>query len=262
MSWIPAALGVAQAGLTMLPTEQSRYNAEQLRKLKEQKAKGQLGLTGTEREQLASSMLQPVRTAATQQQSMSDATLAATGRTSGADLSRVRTETGRTLGAAAEEAGRTVAQANLDRARQQEAEIEQRLAFKAQRQADLMEGASQVGSEIASAAGKLAAYGGKGAPSTAKLEQRLGSYGWEQADAKYLADLTAKNPEAVQRAIQVALSGGPMTDEERSLVALLAKYDPGLLTGNPRTSLSLWPQTQESQPVFGANDKHPGVITY
>lgn len=152
------AANVATSVLSALPTAQSKANNTAIRDLQNRNRQG-VGLTGTEREGMYAEQMNPVRTASTQ---LANATAAAVGRGGGAaDLARVREEQQRAVAGAARQAGDRVATAENEARLSNKAELEQRLAAKAQRTTDLLTGVGKAFMGTAEEAGATEGSGVK-----------------------------------------------------------------------------------------------------
>lgn len=141
---ISAGLQAAQLAAMLMPTAQDRENKKRLEELEKLRDQGRLGLTGAERAEAETAMLNPVRALATEQRQRSEAQMAGMGQQlSAADLQRAEKVSQQQAQDKAFQAGATISQMNLDRAQQQLTELQQRIAYKSERQKGRLEAGSQ-----------------------------------------------------------------------------------------------------------------------
>lgn len=235
LSLIGSAVGgVGQAIGAALPTAQSRYNRKQLDELLARQKAGQLGLTGAERQALERDALNPVRAMATEARRAQEATAAQVAGSSGvdaADLNRIRRGEQQALASAATSAGQAIGQANLSEAQRERNEIEQRLAFQAQRNTDVVNGVTGLlgtGAQLAGAAAggpplNIMGLFGTEVRDFGRFEQQLGQYGLDPADIQRVSALAQRHGANFPRVVQDSLRGGEMADQYLSTLFL----DPG-----------------------------------
>ena len=124
-----------QLGTMLVPTAQDVRNKEELDRLQRLQAQGKLGLTGRERAQAEATMLSPVRALATEDRKRAEGRLATMGnQTSAAGLDRVERQASDRAQQQGLAAGMQISKMHLDKAAQQLNEIEERIAYKAERQ--------------------------------------------------------------------------------------------------------------------------------
>lgn len=182
------AAGQGIAGSFQNNTAQ-KHNREELDDLLDREKRGALGLTPGQQQQAENALLSPVQRGAEQMQSRQEQVMAANPSTSGAALSRLRTETGRTVAGAQQDAAAQLLAANNAAIQQQRNEIESRMAAKAAYNRDdvngILGGIAQLAGPLGMAAGAPPGTstfsgnvggGGGAAPSlsTAQLDRKLG----------------------------------------------------------------------------------------
>lgn len=184
--------------------KQRQYNKAKLDSLMKREKAGNLGLSGVEKDLLSSQLNDPVRAAAAQQEQRAALAAASAGPgASGADLARLRTERGRTVADAAQQAALQIAQADILRTQQQRAEIEQRLGFQnAMRQQDI---ASIVGA-LTQGAGALGSVAGS-APGVGTGSTIFGRK-FAGDERELLAKYARENPDDFQKMVLEELEGG------------------------------------------------------
>jgi len=159
----PAALigglgAAAQLGQAFAPRTfgnlQDRYAAEELDRLQAKQARGQLGLTDRERDELERQQLDPVRRFARESQRQAEAERASTGVvTTAAGQVRGERERQRLIADQARQAGATIAQADMAKAQQELQKMESLIAFRGQRQRQAIANLQKTGMDIAYLAG-------------------------------------------------------------------------------------------------------------
>jgi len=153
---LSGGLGLAQGISGAIKTEEDKRREEELEKLLGLQKTGGLGLTGEERRLREQQLVTPVREVASQLQSRQEAAIGAGAGVSGAELSRLRQETGRTIAGAQQAAATQILEADIAKEQAQRAEIERRAADiearKKERRASIFGGLSQA----AAAAGEIA----------------------------------------------------------------------------------------------------------
>jgi len=220
---LTGALGLAQGVANALPTQTDKANKKRLEELTRLKQAGQLGLGGREEQLLSARLTQPVQQAAQQAQSRTEALQAASGGTSGADLSRLRTEQARTLSAGAQVAGAQVEAANLAAKRAQENEIEQRRAAVSQRKKDAINSIFGGATQAAGAAGAIAGsvpetlrstgVAGAAIRDFSGLESQLRAANLPEEQVQQLLAMERSNPGSLTRIIsQLQQQAQPVTD--------------------------------------------------
>jgi len=148
---VPAAIGAAQAVASAIPTKAELQNNKALKELETKKKTGTLGLEDDERRLMQSALTDPVRRAVTQ---LGTAQPAAPSGDMAAQQA-ARTATARALGGAASDAAMKVEQASMDKARQQEQELNQRLAVASQYGKDRIDALSNAASTTAAVMGEF-----------------------------------------------------------------------------------------------------------
>jgi hypothetical protein len=122
----------------------ARQRKTRISELSGQIARDDFGLSSQEKGLAQRELLDPIRALATQRQSQQEATAAASGMVSGADLSRLRQETGRGLAEAATDAGERIARLDVETAAREEqaarSELAAQQAAQEQRRADILRG--------------------------------------------------------------------------------------------------------------------------
>lgn len=154
---IGAALTAAQIGLAAAPTVTDKTNDRELSRLRKLEKAGKLGLSAGERQQAEATLMNPVRAMATEGRERGEAFLASAGGGNVADLQRERAATKQAVTDAAVKAGIAIEDADLRAEQQQRTELEQRRAYKAERQKVPFEMVGQAIQSIAPTMGKVAA---------------------------------------------------------------------------------------------------------
>jgi hypothetical protein len=146
---LPLAFGAGASALGGGVAALSGRKAAKAREARVAELKGQIagdefGLSAQEKGLAQRELLDPIRALATQRQSQQEATAAASGMVSGADLSRLRQETGRGLAEAATDAGERIARLDVETAAREEqaarSELAAQQAAQEQRRADILRG--------------------------------------------------------------------------------------------------------------------------
>jgi hypothetical protein len=150
--------GLAQGiGTSFANNEMQRRNREMLDELLGREARGQLGMTPEQQRVMGQALSTPIAQRAQEDQQRSEAIAAAAGGSvSGADLSRLRTESSRATDRARQDAAMQVALAQQAAIQQQRNEIEQRMGLKAALRRDDIEGILTPLAQGMSAAGQAA----------------------------------------------------------------------------------------------------------
>lgn len=155
---ISAGLQAGQMVLAALPTVQDTRNKEQLAKLQRMEKEGRLGLSGEERQFMEQQLLAPVQAQTRESRLRQEAAQASAGTsTSAAAQVRAQREATRTNAAAAQRAGLAITQANFQRAREQLQELEERAAYKSERQKGMRQQAAQTLSGMGGVLGQVRA---------------------------------------------------------------------------------------------------------
>lgn len=130
MAWIPAAIAAAQLAVQMIPGGAENENNRELKDLKNRKRTDGLGLTDQEREAYWGDTFGVANAHIAQQRAQGDATLAATGNTSGANMVAQQqaqlNATAKAAGAAADQ----IAKLDVQERAAEEQELADRLAIK------------------------------------------------------------------------------------------------------------------------------------
>ena len=125
-----------QAGVQAIPTSYDRYSNKRLKELQEREEAGQLGLSDEERALQQRELLDPIKQMQTEQSLRQQAAMSASGdRTAGQIQNQIQMEQ-QNINQSAEMAGMAVMEADLQRKKEEEAEIQDRLMEKGQRQQD------------------------------------------------------------------------------------------------------------------------------
>lgn len=154
---IGAAAELGQLGLSFIPTPQDTYNKERLGELEGAERANHLGLTGAERQQAEHTLMDPVRSMATEERASAEGHLAGMGGASAADLARVRRESERRVNEAALQAGTEIERQNLAAAEAQRQEMEQRRSYESERQRGRIDQVGQMVEGLAKLAGPVLA---------------------------------------------------------------------------------------------------------
>jgi hypothetical protein len=187
---ISAAAGAASGIAPTLANNQlQKRNREKLDELLAREKQGLLGLTPAQQRILDQRLQAPIAAAANEARTRAEQIQAAGGVTSGADLSRLRTEQSRQLAGGAQAAAMQVAQADQAAKAAQLDEIEQRDRLKAQMKADDYAQILGAVSETAGATGLLAGS----PPGTFQLTELFGSK-FSDDERRALADYAKANP--------------------------------------------------------------------
>jgi len=197
-----AGIGGIQALVQALPTKQGKHNKRELDLLLAREKSGTLGLSADERALMGKQAMNPVREMADEARKRQEAAAATMGQTSAADLQRIRQAEQGAVAKAGEQAGMQIAEADLAKAEQQRSEIEQRLAAKAARTTDVVEGLGEAAAGAAEAQGQLAGavpykiaglYGRPIADQNA-TRASLSQSGFSSEEIEYLMRLEESNP--------------------------------------------------------------------
>lgn len=141
-----------QLGAMLVPTAQDVRNQEELDRLQRLQAQRKLGLTGRQRALVEATKLSPARALATEDRKRAEARLATMGnQVSAADLNRVEKQASDRAQEQGLAAGMKISELHLNEAARQLNEIEERIAYKAERQKGKLEFGSQTLSEGAKA---------------------------------------------------------------------------------------------------------------
>lgn len=165
-----------QLALTAIDTEQDTYNKKRLAELETSRK----GLSGGERQLFEETVMAPVRALSTENRARTESTLAASGGSSVADLTRVRREGERRVNEAGVQAGAQIARADLEAAAAQRQEEEQRRSYESSRKRQRVE---MIGQTIAGLAREMGPVLAAGA-----VKQ-------EPTDAQFAAMKAAQNPD-------------------------------------------------------------------
>lgn len=151
-----AGIGQGIAGALGNNGEQKLVN-QQLDRLTRKKQQGNLGLSGEQQQMMDQALNAPVQNAAAQARSRAEQIAAASGSSSGADLSRLRQEQGRTVATGAQNAAAQIQSADVQKRQQQLDEINRLTALKSGLKQDdyssIFGGLSQVAGAAGGAAG-------------------------------------------------------------------------------------------------------------
>ena len=131
-----AVVGALQGGIQLFQkTAQDKYAEEELKRLQEKKAKGELGLTAAEQSMIMETQLAPVKAMAREQRLRQESSQAATGLQASAAQQQSSKEAQATAVAnAGRKAGLTLSQAQMAKADQELKKMESLIAYKGQRQ--------------------------------------------------------------------------------------------------------------------------------
>lgn len=169
------ALGLGQGiANTIANNPEQKLVKQQLDELNRKKAAGNLGLTGEQQQLMSQSLNAPVQNAAAQGRARAEQIAASMGGSSGADLSRLRQEQGRTVAMGAQNAAQQVAAANLAAKQQQLDEINRLTAMKSGLRSDDYNSIFSGLSQMAGAAGGMAGVPKAMGSTTSTLDRQLG----------------------------------------------------------------------------------------
>lgn len=155
-------IGAGQLALSLIDTQADIANKEELAKLQSRAKKGELGLTGGERQRMERAYMDPVRALAGESQKAEEASIAASGRgSSAADVVRARREGRRRLDEASIGVSQRIEQAHAEEAQREAQELSERLATEANRERQRIEMVGQTIAGLATNLGKVAAAGAK-----------------------------------------------------------------------------------------------------
>lgn len=193
---VGAALTAGQIALAAAPTAADTFNTAELKRLNKLEKAEKLGLSAGERQQAEATLMNPVRALATEGRERGEAFLSSAGGGNVADLQRERVATKKATADAAVKAGIAIEDADLRAEAAQRTEMEQRRAYKSERQKVPFEMVGQAIQSIAPTMGKVAAgFAESRAPYDAELlayarakgpDGKLLHPGWEDAS---VADL-------------------------------------------------------------------------
>lgn len=187
---LQVAGGIAQNAATR---KYRKANEAQIDELAELERKGQLGLTPAEQRLLDQRLNAPVAAAAAEARSRAEQ-LGAAQEMTGADAARLREEQTRATARGAQEAALQVIAADEQKAAQQKAELEQRMAVAAQQKADTVARTFGSAAEATAAGAQIAGA----MPGTFKLSQALGSR-FSSDQLGQLEQFWQDNPEEANR---------------------------------------------------------------
>ena len=195
---IAGGAGLAQGIATAAPSRYYKTNRERIEALQKQFEQDSFGLTGQERAALEREFFSPIQAAATEQRGRGEAMLAAGGLTSGADLSAIRREMGRTQAEGGQRAAAAVEQIAMgEKARQEaeaKAELESRQAAQEARRRDVLNAILGPIAQVAGAAGAAAAqppdFYSANQMGYGDVKKALAAFGKDEA---YIADVIAKD---------------------------------------------------------------------
>lgn len=213
---IAGGAGAAQAISPLVKTKAEKRNEQELERLLDLQARGQLGLSAKEQQLRQQQYVSPVKSAAMQAQERAEAVAAGAGQASAADLSRLRTETTREIAEGAQQAQMRMLEEDVQRQAQQRAEIEQRMAAEEARGLERRRGVLEGVGQIAGAAGALAGQ----VPETMRM---YGEFGAPLRDPQALKDfmeaegyspdtieaISAIKPGRFKRVMVDAMQGNP-----------------------------------------------------
>lgn len=196
---VPAAIGTAQAVAQAIPTKAEIENNAEVRKLQRAKQLGTLGLDDAERRRMQQALTDPVRRAVTQYATAQPA--APSGDLAAQQAARTATQ--RALGEAASGAALKVEQASADKARQQEQELNQRIAVASQYGKDRIAGLSDTVTQVAGVMGEfggdvplniIGGFGGSAANSGEGATQALQAMGATTEEINQYLRVARQNP--------------------------------------------------------------------
>lgn len=171
----------AQLGLSFIPTAADTANKEELAKLQARAKKGELGLTGRERETYERGLMNPVRAMATETQMADEARIAARGQgASAADIVRAQRESQRRVTNASLDAAQKIEGEHLAEARREAQELSERLQFEANKEKQRIEMIGQTLAGVLKNVGGVVAAGATKA--TVSDGQVLAMMGTRNAD--------------------------------------------------------------------------------
>lgn len=217
----PAVVGGVQA-----ITGAKKSDLEKNNKLKIRELEANPGLTSQDRSALYQQLVMPSKQAAAELQRSAGAQMAASGATSGADVSQVRKDAADTAARGAERASAGVAEADVGRRAEQKGEIAQRgaadQAYKQQRRATAFNALAQAAGIAGDLAGappamQLAGMFGTRRDSTAEMEAGLKSRGFSPEASTDMAEMERRAPgqtAAMQRSLYYDIAG---PESDRSL---------------------------------------------
>lgn len=130
MAWIAAAIGAAQTAVQMIPSEAEEDNNQAVAELKRRKAAGELGLTDEEREMLWNETYGNAQRKIDEQRMRGDATMAATGNTSGGAMQAQQASQMNATAMAASQAAQQMNELDVEKRDAELQELTDRLAVK------------------------------------------------------------------------------------------------------------------------------------
>jgi len=252
---ISAGIGAAQAITGGRKSEFDKRNEERLDEIARLQAQGRLGLSSQEKAVREQQLVDPVRQQAEQAQSRNEAVQAASGSLTGGDLSRLRTETQRSIGEGAQGAALAISQEDTAKKQSQLAERAQLEATQEQRRLDRRASVFGGLSQAAGAAGQIAgavpevlrAAGLAGAPisDTLAFKTKLNDMG---VPPDLQAEVLRIPPNRLTRVLNNALQGNIQGPEEVAMLKILeasgqvaapAPVNPGGIAGSAGLDASL-----------------------
>lgn len=215
---VGALLTAGQIGLSALPTVADTYNEAELARLEKLGQAGKLGLSAGQRQQAEATTMNPVRALASESQRRGEAFQASMGDSGNvATLERERQATKKAVSDAAVRAGIAINQADLEAEERQRMEMEQRRAYKAEREKKPFEMIGQALSALAPTLGKVAAgFAESRQPYDAELlafAQQYDAYRGKSVDElrelwKLGRLIAPSSPESANKLAAEAMAGG------------------------------------------------------
>lgn len=195
MSWIPALISAAQAGISYIPTAADKRRNELLKDLENREKAGELGLTDEERAAYEAAYMQPVRSQFQQTRKDQEAMMAQSGQTYGGQLLQAQQRETESMGRLAQEAGAKINAADVQEKEKERLLIDQLVADKAARQAVARQDTAAAIGKIGTAMGeKDAGPMGMEGKTTGISEADMRAAGWDEDDIAFYKSL-ASTPE-------------------------------------------------------------------
>ena len=184
MSWIPLAASVVQMGLEAIPTSADKYAEEERRKLEAHK-----GLTEAQRRLYEEQYMAPAQAAGREALTRIEGQLAAQGGQSAGQLQRLAMQEEGNMAKLRQGAGMQITAQDVSQTAADQARLDSIMAFKGQRQADLLDTASSaigsLGKAYGAAKGGEMGYAKEIAPQVTEKLVASGMFTEDEATAWY-----------------------------------------------------------------------------
>jgi hypothetical protein len=162
----------AQAVTSLIPTAVDRENKRALDRLLRRRSQGRMGMNARQDQLLYREQMAPVRNLATAMGTETERALASgqSQKTAG-DIMRARQATQQVVAEQARKAGKTVADAKLERLRREQQDLQERIAQKGLRQQEILGGIGKALGGLGTMTGNIMAYQRMPVPDTTGMAQ-------------------------------------------------------------------------------------------